>query len=455
MSTQSAEPLLDEETVPACPVTSTAPTCPFSGSGYDPTDPRFDLDTTGYYQHLQHISEDNGLLRWTEGGGWIATSYAANHEVMLHPKLTTSIAYHPFFGELVDPESEDPFFRIAASSLFGAGTEQYTRLRRHISRSFTKMAVGKFDAVIAVMVDDLLDSIIGDSNPGDRIEFDWTARVAKELPYRVVAKLFGIPDDRLDEYVPLASKIGAVVNPAITAEMFDDLQSAVLAFNDLSTELLDESLVNPVTPAVDGAGNLFTQLAELRQSGELTNDECVAIAVALLIGGIETSVNMFNAIILSLAGNPGVQARLGAPGGQAMVPAFVAETMRVTPIGKQSAARYATEDLVLCGQEIKKGETVLAMVSSANADETVFPDNRRFDVERDNLHQSLIFGKGMHRCIGAQLAELEATVATERVVARLGDITVTEVAWMAHPVFHTASKAVISATVKPRTEAVS
>jgi cytochrome P450 len=132
----------------------------------------------------------------------------------------------------------------------------------------------------------------------------------------------------------------------------------------------------------------------------------------LLVAGNETTTNLLGNAVMAAIRHPEVWARVQAD--RALIPRFVEETLRYdSPV--QSLTRQASGDTEIAGVKIKKGELVLPLLASANHDETVFADSGRFDLDRESRQGHLSFGTGIHFCLGAPLARLQANIAFEEI----------------------------------------
>jgi cytochrome P450 len=146
----------------------------------------------------------------------------------------------------------------------------------------------------------------------------------------------------------------------------------------------------------------------------LTPLEIANFALLLLLAGNETTTNLLGNVLLALLSHPDELARVRRD--PSRIPALVEETLRYdSPI--QFLYRQATQDVELAGVAIPAGSLVIPLLGSANRDDAQFPDGDRFDVSR-NTQGHVAFGLGIHFCLGASLARLEARVALEELLAR-------------------------------------
>ena len=287
----------------------------------------------------------------------------------------------------------------------------HTRLRRLISKSFTPRSITAFEPKIEKIVNDLLDEI------GDKEKFDLVAEFSFRLPAAVMCDLLGIPLDRQWDLKRWADGIAGFSAAArVTSEKAKFANEMALESRKYLITLFEQLRKEP-------GDNLLSRLVD--QSDEpnpLSDDELVALVVQLFFAGFETTEGLIGNLMIALANHPDELAKLRA--NPELITNAVEETLRFdSSILKQS--RVASEDQDFGGQKIKKGDYMHFMIGAANYDPARFSNAHIFDVERDDVgHVS--FGHGIHFCIGAPLARLEARIALRALLERLSRIEILE-----------------------------
>ncbi len=285
----------------------------------------------------------------------------------------------------------------------------HTRLRRLISKSFTPRSITAFEPKIEKIVNDLLDEI------GDKEKLDLVSEFSFRLPAAVICDLLGIPLDRQWDLKRWADGIAGFSAAArVTSE------KAIFA-NEMALESKEYLITLFQQLRKEPGDNLLSRLVD--QSDEpnpLSDDELVALVVQLFFAGFETTEGLIGNIVIALANHPDQLAKLRA--NPELITNAVEETLRFdSSILKQS--RVASEDQDFGGQAIKKGDYMHFMIGAANYDPARFSDAHIFDIERDDVgHVS--FGHGIHFCIGAPLARLEARIALRALLERLPRIEI-------------------------------
>lgn len=275
-----------------------------------------------------------------------------------------------------------------------------------MTKAFTTGAVARLRPYIAALVDDLLDTW------PDHGTVDLVESLAVPLPVTVICEMLGIPESDRPLVRTWSSDLFAAGDPA-------RIDAASHAVADYMTDLVaakrsepGESLLDALIAARDGQD---------RQDGQdrLTEDELVSLAVLLLVAGHETTTNFIGNAALALLQHPESLARLRAE--PHLLGSALDELLRFdSPVGI-ATFRYSTEELTLGGTLIPAGVPVLIAPGAANRDPARFPAPDHLDLNRGTTGH-LAFGHGIHRCLGAPLARIEAELALHAVISRYPDI---------------------------------
>jgi cytochrome P450 len=302
---------------------------------------------------------------------------------------------------------------------------RHTKLRALVMRAFTPRAVVALEPRIREIARGLLDRTAG------RGEMELVADFSVPLPLMVIAELLGAPAADWPRFRAWGDAIMALAN---TVSPGPEAQQAVARFRAAHAEMRE--YLGPLLARRRAApeDDLLTRLTAAEVDGEwLTDDEILAFFQLLLLAGHETTTNLLDNAVLAFHEHPDQLARLRAA--PYLLPSAIEEVLRYrSPV--QAAFRVAMRDVELHGQTIPARSLVLAMIGSANRDPQQFADAERFDVAREpNLH--VAFGHGIHFCVGAPLARLEARVALPMLLEHLGDYAPAEgSAWEPREAFH-------------------
>jgi len=300
---------------------------------------------------------------------------------------------------------------------------RHTRLRAIISKALTPRVVAGLEPHVRDIVRELLDAV-----PGD--ELDLEHHLAAPLPIRVIGELLGLP--RIDR-AQLERWGHAIMGLAATVIGTPDAAIAAgAAFEAADAEMAGYLADVCAEKRRAGGNDLLTRL--VTSDEQLDAHELLRFFELLLAAGTETTTNLIDNAMICLLDHPGELARLRAE--PRLVPSMIEEVLRFRcPL--QAGFRVAKRDVEMNdGRTIPAGHLVLALVGAANRDPQQFAEPARFDIARaPNPHVG--FGHGIHFCLGAALARLEARVAYEEMLARWSEVAYArEGPWQPRAPFH-------------------
>ena len=296
------------------------------------------------------------------------------------------------------------------NSMLVSDPPRHTRLRGLVSKAFTPATVRRLRPRIEAIVDDLLDA------GADRETIDAIAEFAYPLPITVIAELLGVDAEDRDFFRAESQKIALAIGPSAdpyAAARAGEGRGRLLAYFD---DLIARRRAEP-------REDLVSAMIQAEERGDLlSHGELLAMLLLLLVGGHETTVNLIGNGLLALLRNPEQLELLRTTAG--IERGAVDELLRYdSPV--QYTGRLATEDTVIGGKQVRRGERVRMILASANRDPEAFADPDRLDLTRDAAHH-LSFGMGVHYCLGAELARLEGAIALPAIVRRFPKLRLTE-----------------------------
>ena len=321
-------------------------------------------------------------------------------------------------------------------SMIGADPPEHTRLRRLVSKAFTARRVEGLRSRVEEITDALLDRI------APRGTAELIAEFALPLPITVIGELLGVPE-------PDRQRFRAWTDEMLDRPFDPDVDMALItaARERMYGYLADLVEAKRARPADD----LLTDLVEATDEGErLDRQELLAMTFLLLIAGYVTTVNLIGNGTLALLRAPDQLDRLRAD--PSLVPQAVEELLRFDGPVNPGLTRFASEDLEIGGVRIPRGDIVLLAVAAADRDPRRFPDPDRLDVDSAGSGH-LAFGHGVHYCLGAPLARLEAQVAFTALLTRLPDLALAvpddQLQWSASGVLRGVRELAVSFTPTP------
>ena len=291
----------------------------------------------------------------------------------------------------------------------------HTRLRKLATKAFTPRVVENMRPHIQPIVDDLLDPIQAKS------VFDIIAELAFPLPVIVIAELIGVPAQDRDQFKEWTGALARSLDPVITPDISAAADKATEAFIDYFTRLVAERRVQPQQDLLSGL------IAAEEEGDKLDEDELLATAILLFAAGHETTMNLIGNGMLALLRNPDQLAKLQAD--PLLIETAVEEFLRYDG-SVQVTARVALEDIELGGKTLRKNQQSLLLLGAANHDPARFSDPDRLDITRQDTNQ-LTFSHGIHHCLGAPLARVEAQIAINTLLRRKPNMRLAtqELAW--------------------------
>lgn len=304
---------------------------------------------------------------------------------------------------------KEPIFRSMSHWMLQQDPPDHTRLRGLVVKAFTARRVEDMRPRIQQIVDQTLDRIIPQG------KMDLIEDYAFRLPVTIICDMLGIPEEHREAFYAGSRDGGRILDPVPLSPEEIRQGNANNAMAQMYFQQLFE--LRRKQPGDD----LTTQLVQAEEDGsKLSNEELTANIILLFGAGHETTVNLIGNGLLALYRNPDQLALLKA--NPSLITNAIEEFLRYDS-SVQLTGRVALEDIEdLGGKKIPKGESVLCLLGSANHDPAVYPDHpERLDITRPNV-RPLSFGGGIHFCLGAQLARIEAEIAISTLLRRLPDL---------------------------------
>jgi cytochrome P450 len=287
---------------------------------------------------------------------------------------------------------------LIGRNLLGTDPPEHSRLRGLVSRAFTMRRVEELRPRIQEITDELLDAML----PLGRA--DLVESLSYPLPITVICELLGVPEMDRTEFRKLSNEAVAPTSPGSEYDAYVQL-------GGYFTELIEDK--RRAGPSDDLLSDLIRTTAE--DGDRLSPQELRGMAFILLIAGHETTVNLITNAVHALLTRPDQLAALRAD--MTLLDGTIEETLRHEGPVENATFRYAAEPLEIGGVPIAQGQPVMIGLAAADRDAARYPDPDRFDIQRDPRGH-LAFGHGIHFCLGAPLARLEARTALRSLLER-------------------------------------
>jgi cytochrome P450 len=366
---------------------------------FNPLSPEFIRDP---YPHYHHLRASDPVHR-SPLGFFVATRHADVSHVLRDKRFGKD-----FVGRMTRRNGpailEEPVYRSMRHWMLQQDPPDHTRLRGLVVKAFTARRVEDMRPRIQQIVDQTLDAVEA------RGRMDLIADFAFRLPVTVICDMLGIPEGDHEMFFLGARASGRLLDPVpLTRDEIDVANAGNEASAEYFRGLFELRRREP-------GDDLTTQLVRAEEEGSrLSNEELTANIILLFGAGHETTVNLIGNGLLALHRHPD-QLRLLRED-PALVPNAIEEFLRYDS-SVQVTGRVALEDTMVGDTALPKGEAVLCVLGAANRDPAVYPDPDRLDVTRANI-RPMSFGGGIHFCLGAQLARIEAEVAITTLLRRL------------------------------------
>jgi cytochrome P450 len=370
---------------------------------FDPRSPDLIRDPYPFYERLRTIDP----VHLTSQGNYVASRHAEVSHVLRDKRFGKDFAGR--ISRRYGPQAMDePVFQAMGHTMMEHDPPEHTRLRDLIIKSFTARRVEDMRPRIQQIVDDALDRVekLG--------RMDLIKDLAFHLPITVILDLLGIPADQRERFYRPVPDRGRLLEPIpLSRAEIDAANAANLSGRGYFLQLCELRRKQP-------GDDLITRLVQAEDKGLISNLEVTSNIMLLFGAGHSTIIGLIGNGLLALFQNPDQLALLKA--NPALITNAIEEFLRYdAPV--QLARRVALEDIDdLGGKPIPKGESVLCPLGSAHRDPAAFADHPdRLDITRPNV-RSLAFGGGVHFCLGAQLARVEAEVAIATLLRRFPGI---------------------------------
>ncbi|MPZ97722.1 MAG: cytochrome P450 [Dehalococcoidia bacterium] len=402
--------------------------------------------------------EDAPLVWSPEVEAWLVTSYEEAKAILANHQVFSSS--NSVFG---GPALEHPEF----PSMINRDEPDHRRLRALVSKAFTPRTIEEaWEPRIRQVVEELVDGVLA---RGDG-RLDIVRDVAYPLPVKIIAEIIGVPPERFEQFKTWSNEIVSRIG-RVPEHGYRSMEQAAEAAEEALAEREhhrddaeapgggpDESIFAYFAQEVEmrraqPRDDLVTRLVQAEVDGrQLDLPELVSFLVLLLVAGNETTTNLMNHSVRAMAEHPELQQRVRDQ--PELMEKLLEEALRwESPI--QGFYRRARQDIEVGGVQVKTGDALLVLFGAANRDPEKYECPADFDLERfdgqTGTRDHLAFGYGIHYCLGANLARMEARIAMQTVLTRLGELRSVEgqrVEWWDAPFFRSPKAYVV--TYQPR-----
>lgn len=360
------------------------------------------------YPLLRELRENSPLHQLSGHAIWYATRYHDCRRVLRHPDFRKNTEYMAL--DFVTGEAVPPPPAALTLPLAFIDPPEHTPIRRVMNSGFSRRRLDGWRPWLRGLAKEIVARALSQTGPIDAVE-----AISYPMAMQVICDLVGVPSGARNDFRALMRDASVIFEPALSPERTYDAITAIIEMTEFLTKLGDTQ-----------DGLLRDLLHEARAAGDVSDDDVIANVTFLFFAGFETVAHLLSITLFLMSTNPAQFALVAAS--PELAASAAQECCRYhSPV--QTNARVANRDLDLAGTLIPAGNVVVTLLGAANRDPAAFPDPDRFDVTRLGP-APLTFGTGIHYCLGAQLAPLEATILLESLVeAGVRQITPLQADW--------------------------
>ncbi|MBE8970981.1 cytochrome P450 [Nostocales cyanobacterium LEGE 12452] len=371
---------------------------------FNPYDPKFQANPYPIYHNLRSVEP----IHQSFPGMWVLTRYIDAKAVLRDPRFCVTKISKNIKDKSTYLEQQD--FNTLAQALdkwlIFLNPPEHTRLRGLISKAFTATTINFLRPQIQKITDELINKV------RYKESMDIMSDFACPLPCSVIAAILGIPIEHWFKLYQWSDTLSHILDPLRSLKDYEQMNTVALEFTDYFKSLISQRQKSPQQ-------DLLSALITVKeQDKKLSEQEIISVCMLLFFAGEETTVNLISNGMLALLRHPQQMEQLKTQ--PILIQSAVEEMLRYdSPI--QIITRIATENVDIDGITIPFGEKVLVILGAANRDPAQFPDPDHFDIRRAN-NSHLAFVDGIHYCLGAVLARIEAEIAINTLVQQFSDI---------------------------------
>jgi cytochrome P450 len=379
---------------------------------YDSVDTLFDANVVqDPYEYYGQLRETDPVHEVAGTGTFLVSRPDLIQHVVARPEVFSSssssfLARGDASGPILRPVVPPVEAGDVSSALVNADPPVHARQRKLVSRALSTARMKQLEPLFRELVEVQLETIPEDGR------LEWMSRVAVPLPMVMVARILGVPDSAAPELTLLGYGMLEQISGFVDGDRLAQLNA--LSATPVPAVMEAYAAVKSDPSPFQGT-TLIGILAQAVVDGELNDIEALTIVSLLISAGGESTTSLTGNGVRILAERPDLQDRLRFD--PALIPAFVEEALRLEPPFR-GHYRRVTQDTELAGTAIPAGAHIVLMWPAANRDPLVFDDPDHVHLDRPNPRNHFTFGWGIHLCVGAPLARIEARVAFETLLAR-------------------------------------
>lgn len=362
------------------------------------------------HELFEQLREQPGPYLDEDTGIYVVSTYADVVQVLRNPvEFSSAYAVGPQMGELLTKVSatlqpDELAQLVAPTELICADGERHARLRRLTNAAFTAKAAQRWEPTIRRVSRELIAA------SGESRTVEWVTAFASPLSNQTMAYVLGVPPADYPKFNAWSETVATLLARVdVTPELLAGYLAGATEFSDYCRRQIDRLRICPDQ-------SLLSRIVDDNAEGDnsLGDDEIAKLCLVLLVAGVDTTRWLITNATLRIAQDPDLATALRRDSGAA-IPSFIEEVLRHDTVVR-SMFRTATRDTHIRQTPIPSGAHLLLLFASANRDRAVFTEPDTFDPKRPTAPGHLGFGHGVHRCLGAAIARIEACIAIEELL---------------------------------------
>lgn len=380
-----------------------------TGPLFDPFDPAFRADPYPFYDRLRETEP----VHVSAFGFTVLTRYQDVARTLRGAEFARDIEAHtPVPTDPLRLRRRERFQRRreegrAAKTILNLDPPDHTRLRRLVTLAFTPTSIERLRPRVQQLVDDVLDVA------AERGSIELVDELAFTVPFQVISDLLALPTDRSDDVREWSQCLTASLEPTADEATLDASEAAAAQMSDYLRDVVEHRRRHL-------GDDMLSALLQAEEAGDrLSMPELLSFVTLLYVAGHETTVNLIGNGTLALLKHPDELRRWAAD--PSLDATAVDELLRYDgPV--QQTVRVPTQTVQIGDVTVEPGTLVMTVLGAANHDPAVFDDPHVLRLDRPNSNRHLAFAAGVHYCLGASLAKLEAQVAIGTLIRRFPDV---------------------------------
>jgi len=376
---------------------------------------KFDLQSAEYMRNnfptLAAMRDAGPVIRLKiplMGKVWCATTHEAVSDFLKGADKFASDGRNVEGNHSAIPRWMPKNMKLLAENMLLMDDPDHRRLRKLVDGPFLARSIDAYRPDVARIADELLDQMEREGND------DIVSGFARALPLRVISDILGLAGQNREQFLSWTDKMTKSLGVVM-------LIQTIPALGKMMRYIRGE-IAAARTGERDG---LLVDLVNAEADGEqMSEDELVAMVAILFIAGHETTTHLLSTGVVTLFEHPEALEELKAD--WSLAPQVVEEMHRLNSPVQMTKPRVVRNDMEYFGQQLKRGDRIIASLAAANADPVMFANPEVFDIHRDNAARHAGFGGGIHLCLGLHLARAEGQVALERLFTRYPNLRISQ-----------------------------